>query len=61
MKILNWSWLTFQKIVINFVDFLERDKNGDEKYNLVGVKLKCQTKPKLIFDRVKAKKVVSSL
>ena len=27
MKFLNWSWLTFQKLVIIFIDFLEKVKN----------------------------------
>ena len=26
MKILSWSWLIFQKLIIIFVNFLEKDK-----------------------------------
>ena len=41
MKFLSWSRLTFQKLIINFVNFLEnKNKNLNEKYSLIGVKLK---------------------
>ena len=31
------------KLIIIYVDFLEKDKNWDEKYSLVEIKLKPQT------------------
>ena len=50
MKFLSWSLLTFQKLVINFVDLSEKKiKTEMKKYNLVGIKLECQTKQKYIM------------
>ena len=31
MKFLSYSWLTFQKLIINFVDFSEKKKKTETK------------------------------
>ena len=38
--------LSFQKLIIIFVDLKKKDKNCDKKYSLIGIELKCQTKHK---------------